>query len=502
MCVNKQKILNTNRRNMNKTLITLIILSLFYSLNLRSEVTITGKITGKNPTEVRYTVPINGVCYWGFSESVQSDSLGNFQIKIKTDKPAFISIMVSGEDLNKIVIEPGFKYKMAINIQDNASKLSVISPNEKGQELYNSLPNPPFIELDARKLNKDTTELLLKTKIASLKKAELAPFKKLLASNEITPTFYKLVEADRDCYYSAIMSSALLSKFNRSYIEHPADYPAEMHQSLNNVFVDYPVNNKSMANSSFWYEYAKSYLTVKVYLDKKNNLQQQELTDGLLNNYKIPENQKRITEPNLEYFKAAYIYFAAIQKSYEKELITIFNQFKKDYPKSPYTKYLEPQITPIVEFHKIAEQPMNPQIKFVENYEELNTLKEAVAQFKGQKVFVDVWATWCSPCKQEFKYKDKLQALLKKYNIQVVYISNDQANREKLWKNMISFYNLEGYHIRNNEKLYADLRRVFNRNGMIAIPWYIIIDENGNIVKEHASRPSEIDKLEEEIKSL
>ena len=105
---------------MNKTFITLIILSLFYSLNLRSEVTITGKITGKNPTEVKYTVPINGVCYWGFSESVKSDSVGNFQIKMKADKPAFVSISVSGEDLNKIVIEPGVKYKVAIDMANKA----------------------------------------------------------------------------------------------------------------------------------------------------------------------------------------------------------------------------------------------------------------------------------------------------------------------------------------------------------------------------------------------
>jgi thiol-disulfide isomerase/thioredoxin len=464
-------------------------------------VTITGKITGKNPTKVEYSVPINGVCYLGFSESAQSDSLGNFQIRIKVDKPAFISISVSGEYPNKMVIEHGVKYKVAIDMANNANKLTVLSPNEKGQEFYRSLPNPSFVSMDARKLNKDTTVLLLKTKITTLKEAELSHLKKLLASNEITPAFYKLVEADRNCYYSAILSSALISKFSRSYIEHPADYPADMNQLLNSIFVDYPANNKQLDNSSFWYEYAESYLNFKEYVNKDFNLQ--ELRDvakkGFLNTHNIAEAQKRLTEPNLEYFKAVHIYFTAYQKRYERELISLFDQFKKDYPHSSFTKYLEPQITPIVEYYQKLGQPMNSQIKFVENYQKLNSLKEAVAQFKGQKVFVDVWATWCKPCKEEFQYKDKLQALLKKNNIQVVYISIDKDDQEKQWKDMISFYNLEGYHIRTNEKLYTDLIKLYNQNGMIAIPWYILIDENGNIIKEHSARPSELDKLETEI---
>jgi len=486
---------------MNKTFITLIILSLFYSLNLRSEVTITGKITGKNPTEVKYTVPINGVCYWGFSESVKSDSVGNFQIKMKADKPAFVSISVSGEDLNKIVIEPGVKYKVAIDMANKANKLTVLSPNEKGQEFYRSLPNPSFVSMDARKLNKDTTVLLLKTKIATLKEAELSPLKKLLASNEITPAFYKLVEADRNCYFSAVLGYTLLMRFDRFYIDHPANYPADMNQLINSIYADYPANNKQLDNSTFWYDYAKSYLDVKEYVNKDFNSQEIRAIakKGFINTHIFAEAQKRLTEPNLEYFKAAHIHFTAIQKRYEKELISLFDQFKKDYPRSPFTKYLEPQITPIVEFHKKAELPANPEIKVVDNYQKFNSLNEAVAQFKGKKLFVDVWATWCGPCKEEFQYKDKLQALLKKNNIQVLYISIDKVDQEKQWKDMISFYNLEGYHIRTNEKLYADLIKLYNQNGMIAIPWYLLIDENGNIVKEHASRPSEIDKLEEEI---
>jgi thiol-disulfide isomerase/thioredoxin len=486
---------------MNRKLSALIIACLFYSLNSKSETIITGKVTGGNPAKIEYSVPINGVCFGGFYESTKTDSLGNFQIKINTDKPTFVSIIIPGQFSNKMVIEPGFKYKVAINLLDNANKFNVLSPNKKGQDLYNSLPNPSFISMEFRQFDNDTTTILLKTKIASLKEAELSQFKKQLVSKEITQTFYKLVEADRDCYYSAILSGVLLSKFNRNYIEQPADYPSDMDQLLNSVFIDCPLDKGELINSSFWFEYARNYITCKEYLNPDFKLQ--ELKDifknGLINTHLIEESKKRLTEPNLEYYKAAYIYFTSLQKEYQKELITIFRQFEKEYPHSSYTKYLEPLITPIIEFHQKAEQPRTPQIKFVENYSKISSLKEAVAQFKGQKVFIDVWATWCSPCKDEFKYKDKLNALLKKKNIQIVYISIDKEEQDKQWKDMANFYNLEGYHIRANEKFETDLRRVYNNNGSVSTPWYILINENGEIIKEHATRPSEIDKLENEI---
>lgn len=46
------------------------------------EVTIKGKVYTSVATEVIYTIPYNGVFYWGFKESVKTDAQGNFQIKI------------------------------------------------------------------------------------------------------------------------------------------------------------------------------------------------------------------------------------------------------------------------------------------------------------------------------------------------------------------------------------------------------------------------------------
>lgn len=67
---------------------------------------------------------------------------------------------------------------------------------------------------------------------------------------------------------------------------------------------------------------------------------------------------------------------------------------------------------------------------------------------------------------------------------------------------MIKFYNLEGYHIRANKELNSELREIFNPDGPLSIPWYILIDKNGNIVKKNASRPSDIGELFNEIISI
>ena len=67
---------------------------------------------------------------------------------------------------------------------------------------------------------------------------------------------------------------------------------------------------------------------------------------------------------------------------------------------------------------------------------------------------------------------------------------------------MIKYYKLEGYHIRANEKFGSDLREIFNQNGRISIPWYLLVDENGEIVVEHAKRPSQLKELEKEIGAL
>ena len=67
-------------------------------------------------------------------------------------------------------------------------------------------------------------------------------------------------------------------------------------------------------------------------------------------------------------------------------------------------------------------------------------LDKLVAPYKGKIVYLDIWGTWCSPCKRKLKEAHKLKAELKDYDIVYLYLANNSP--EKSWKNVIGEYNL------------------------------------------------------------
>jgi len=54
-----------------------------------------------------------------------------------------------------------------------------------------------------------------------------------------------------------------------------------------------------------------------------------------------------------------------------------------------------------------------------------------LADFKGKTVLVNLWATWCIPCRQEMPALDKLDGRLGSPKFQVVAINIDQRNPDK-----------------------------------------------------------------------
>jgi thiol-disulfide isomerase/thioredoxin len=129
----------------------------------------------------------------------------------------------------------------------------------------------------------------------------------------------------------------------------------------------------------------------------------------------------------------------------------------------------------------------------------INSFDELVQQMSGKPFFIDRWATWCSPCIEEFSHSEDLEEFLKSKDMELVYINSDRTIDEMTWLNNIRKYNLKGHHLRANSTFDNDLYESGLSSG--ALPQYIIVDAAGEVVVKDAFRPSEKEKLYHQIEN-
>lgn len=118
--------------------------------------------------------------------------------------------------------------------------------------------------------------------------------------------------------------------------------------------------------------------------------------------------------------------------------------------------------------------------------------------FRGKVVYVDVWTTWCGPCKYEFPFQKKLEAELKGKDIVFVNISVDYDKDKQAWEEMVEEKGLGGY------QLFAkgpwEEKKIVQDYAIVGVPCYIIIDKEGKLVEVNASRPSNPETKEKLLK--
>lgn len=123
-----------------------------------------------------------------------------------------------------------------------------------------------------------------------------------------------------------------------------------------------------------------------------------------------------------------------------------------------------------------------------EDYENYKGGTSSLADFKGKYVYVDVWATWCGPCKAEIPSLKKVEKEYHGKNIEFISISVDKATDHEKWMNMVAEEELGGV------QLFAenDWNSKFVQDYLIkGIPRFLLIDPEGKIVSSNAPRPSE-----------
>lgn len=121
------------------------------------------------------------------------------------------------------------------------------------------------------------------------------------------------------------------------------------------------------------------------------------------------------------------------------------------------------------------------------NFEFLDN-KGNLVQFddlKGKVLLVDVWATWCGPCKAEIPSLKKIEKDYEGTDLQVVSISLDEEKDKEKWLKMIQDDNLGGIQLFASG--WGDFSNYYKIRG---IPRFMLFDRSGKIITIDSPRPS------------
>jgi thiol-disulfide isomerase/thioredoxin len=116
----------------------------------------------------------------------------------------------------------------------------------------------------------------------------------------------------------------------------------------------------------------------------------------------------------------------------------------------------------------------------------------ALSSFKGKVVYIDLWASWCGPCRAEMP---NFRQLYDKYkgNDNIAFMGIAVFDGEKEWRKALG-----------EEK--PDWLQLYDKEGIVAssyvasaIPKYILIDKNGHVVNFNAPGPGNVEAIEKLI---
>ena len=109
--------------------------------------------------------------------------------------------------------------------------------------------------------------------------------------------------------------------------------------------------------------------------------------------------------------------------------------------------------------------------------------KISLSDFKGTLVYVDVWATWCGPCRAEIPSLQQLEADYHGKDITFMSVSVD-TNKEA-WLKMVKEKELGG------TQLWAEgWSEITKSYAIFGIPRFMLFDAEGNVISTNAPRPS------------
>ncbi len=116
---------------------------------------------------------------------------------------------------------------------------------------------------------------------------------------------------------------------------------------------------------------------------------------------------------------------------------------------------------------------------------------------KGKVIYMDIWASWCGPCRAEMNDAHELHKVFDNQNI--TFINICMVSSQEHWIKVLKEYEVSGENYFFDSDLSAEASAKLLSGGY---PTYILIDKHGKVRNEKAPRPSNLSKTQIEIEKL
>ena len=110
-------------------------------------------------------------------------------------------------------------------------------------------------------------------------------------------------------------------------------------------------------------------------------------------------------------------------------------------------------------------------------------LKKLIEPYKGKFVLLDIWGTWCGPCKEALSHSTEEYARLKDYDIQYLYLANNSP--QTAWENVIKEYNVSGSNVAHYNLPVGQQQAIESHLGVHSWPTYKLFNRDGNLLDLH-----------------
>jgi len=407
------------------------------------------------------------------------DDSGNKQLEFELDKPAFAFIIV-GDGSAPLYLVPGYSLEISVDSTKNEGKPMLSGDGAAVNKYLAAMQavRQKFEFMDGKNSSQVEPEQFT-VRLDSLEKGYNRLLKDLTTQNKLSDEVTSALIAQKKINLYCFNQTYLMSHYGGD-IKDPA-----IPEKLKTIAASVPLDTIAISSNIYdygiiWYYYLTKEIYQPIYEAHKTmdddslTRLMPLLTAQAIRNTAHPKHIKNFLLANsLNY----WLRTSGLTPEVETARKTLFREIN------------EPVYTATIDKNFDKWRALGPG-KPAPDFTGLNAKGEKISlsDLKGNIVYIDVWATWCGPCREEFADSKKVINHFKGNDkVKFLFVSIDEDTLT--WRKLLSDKSLPpGIHINQVQKEQPDA--ISGKYYIWGIPRYILVDANGNMIESHASRPS------------